>query len=64
MAKQTEQVILPVIIIAITRHEGLVMDLLILHAEQRQPLCLSKGGGGEDDDVCVFPLLLLFGRLR
>lgn len=43
MAKQTEQVILPVIIIAITRHEGLVMDLLILHAVQRQPLRLSKG---------------------
>lgn len=43
MAKQTEQVILPVIIIAITRHEGLVMDLLILHAVQRQPRRLSKG---------------------
>lgn len=42
MAKQTEQVVRPVIIIAITRHEGLVMDLLILHAGLRQPRCLSK----------------------
>lgn len=40
---QTEQVIFPVIIMAITRHEGLVMDLLILHALQRQPLSLSRG---------------------
>lgn len=31
------------IIMAITRHEGLVMDLLILHALQRQPLSLSRG---------------------
>lgn len=42
MAKQTEQVIFPVIIIAITMHEGLEMDLLILHALQKQPPCLSK----------------------
>lgn len=41
MAKQTEQVIFSVIIIAITRHEGLEMDLLILHALQKQPACLS-----------------------
>jgi len=43
MANQTEQVIFPVIIMAITRHEGLVMDLLILHAPQRRPLSLSGG---------------------
>lgn len=42
-ANQTEQVIFPVIIMAITRHEGLVMDLLILHVLQRQPLSLSRG---------------------
>lgn len=42
-ANQTEQVIFPVIIMAITRHEGLVMDLLILHALHRQPLSLSRG---------------------
>lgn len=42
-ANQTEQVIFPVIIMAISRHEGLVMDLLILHDLQRQPLSLSRG---------------------
>lgn len=47
---QTEQVIFPVIIMAITRHEGLVMDLLILHALQRQPLSLSWGKAWS----CVF----------
>lgn len=34
----------PVIIMAITRHEGLIMDLLILHVLRRQPLCLSGRG--------------------
>lgn len=49
-ANQTEQVIFPVIIMTITRHEGLVMDLLILHALQRQPLSLSRGNAW----WCVF----------
>lgn len=58
MAKQTEQVIFPVIIIAITRHEGLEMDLLILHAPQKRPQCLSKRkawwceGVGEGGGCC------------
>lgn len=58
MAKQTEQVIFPVIIIAITRHEGLVMDLLILHGPQKQPARLSKGKAW----WCVF--LLSVGWLQ
>lgn len=48
MAKQTEQVIFTVIIIAITMHEGLEMDLLILHARQKQPRACQ---GEKHDDV-------------
>lgn len=48
MAKQTEQVIFPVIIIAITRHEGLVIDLLILHARKRNHCACQKE---KHDDV-------------
>lgn len=56
-ANQTEQVIFPVIIMAITRHEGLVMDLLILHALQRQPPSLSRGKTW----WCVFFFFFLLG---
>ena len=57
IANQTEQVIFPVIIMAITRHEGLVMDLLILHVLGRRLVSLSKGG--KRDDVFSFFFLFL-----
>jgi hypothetical protein len=40
---QIEQVIFPVVIMSIISHEGLVMDLLILHVLQRRRLRLSWG---------------------